>query len=146
MTPKGLRLFLDDEEQRAWRDGEAALEDGDRRASDDLEQRFKYAHRLDKLLRLPQAEDALAILRLYADTCLPIPRTTERFYWSVSCLPGSPDKPLARVNASWMELFALSARAEAKRREASAASVGESAKAGRQVGEAEPDRRHGFTP
>jgi hypothetical protein len=40
---------------------------------------------------------------------LPIPRTTERFYWSVSCLPTSPDKPLVRVNAAWMELFALHA-------------------------------------
>ena len=52
------------------------------------------------------------ILRLYADTCLPIPRTTERFYWSVSCLASSPDKPLVRVNASWMELFSLYADGE----------------------------------
>ena len=47
------------------------------------------------------------ILRLYAERCIPIPRTTERFYWSVSCLPSTNDKPLARVNASWMELFTL---------------------------------------
>jgi hypothetical protein len=72
-----------------------------------LEQRFKYAGRLEKLLQRPQAEDVLDILRTYAATCLPIPRQTERDYWSVSCLPGSPDKPLARVNASWMELFTL---------------------------------------
>ena len=104
---KGLRQFLDDEQQRAWLDGEVALEDGERPESDDLEQRFKYAGRLEKLLRRPQADDVLDILRIYAATCLPIPRTTERFTWSVSCLPGSPDKPLARVNASWMELFAL---------------------------------------
>ncbi|HEY8433096.1 MAG TPA: hypothetical protein VIK68_00630, partial [Sphingomicrobium sp.] len=70
---------------------------------------FKYAGRLEKLLRRPQGEDVLDILRLYAATCIPIPRATERYYWSVSCLPGSPDKPLARVNASWMELFALHA-------------------------------------
>ena len=61
----------------------------------------------EKLLRRPQVEDVLDILRTYAATCLPIPRTTERFYWSVSCLPGSPDKPLARISASFMELFAL---------------------------------------
>ena len=108
MTPavKGLRQFLDEKQQRAWLGGEA-LADGERPESDDLEQRFKYAGRLEKLLRRPQADDALDVLRLYAATCLPIPRATERFYWSVSCLPGSPDKPLARVNASWMELFAL---------------------------------------
>ena len=54
----------------------------------------------------------LEILRLYAETCIPIPRTTERHYWSVSCLPSTSDKPLARVNASWMELFTLLADGE----------------------------------
>ena len=77
-----------------------------------LEQRFQYAARFEKLLRRSQAEDVLDILRTYAATCLPIPRTTERFYWSVSCLPTSPDKPLVRVNAGWMELFALHADGE----------------------------------
>lgn len=69
--------------------------------------RFKYAGRFEKLLRRPQAEDVLDILRLYGATCMPIPRRTERFYWSVSCLPSTNDKPLVRVNASWMELFTL---------------------------------------
>src|SRR6185369_13483371 len=41
------------------------------------------------------------------ENCLPIPRRIERHYWSVSCQPSSPDKPLVRVNAGWMELFAL---------------------------------------
>jgi hypothetical protein len=49
----------------------------------------------------------LEILSLYAEACIPIPRTTERYYWSVSCLPSTSDKPLVRVNASWMELFTL---------------------------------------
>ena len=105
---KGLRQFLDPEQQRAWLDGEAALADSGER-SECLEQRFKYAARMEKLLRRPQADDVLEILRIYAATCIPIPRTTERFYWSVSCLPGSPDKPLARISASFMELFALHA-------------------------------------
>jgi hypothetical protein len=105
-SAKGLRQFLDPEQQRAWLEGETNPADGER-PEQSLEQRFKYAARLEKLLQRPQAEDVLDILRLYAATCLPLPRTTERFYWSVSCLPGSPDKPLARVNAGWMELFAL---------------------------------------
>jgi hypothetical protein len=103
---KGLRLFLTSEQQRLWLDGEPSPVDGER-PDQSFEQRFKYAGRLEKLLRRPQADDVLDILRLYAATCIPIPRTTERFYWSVSCLPGSPDKPLVRVNASWMELFTL---------------------------------------
>jgi hypothetical protein len=106
-TAKGLRQFLDDEQQRAWMDGEIALPDSDRPESGELEQRFKYTARFEKLLRRPQADDALEILRLYAATCIPIPRRTERWYWSVSCLPSTNDKPLARVNASWMELFTL---------------------------------------
>ena len=106
--PKGLRQFLDDEQQRTWLEGENAPPDaGERRES--LEQRFKYVGRFERLLRRPQAEDVLSILRLYAATCIPIPRQTERDYWSVSCLPSSPDKPLVRVNAGWMELFALHA-------------------------------------
>jgi hypothetical protein len=106
-TARGLRQFLTEEQQRAWLEGEAALDDGDRPESDDLEQRFKYAGRFEKLLQRPQAADVLDLLRTYAETCLPLPRTTERFYWSVSCLPTSPDRPLIRVNAGWMELFAL---------------------------------------
>ena len=106
---KGLRQILDDQQQGAWMEGETELSDGDRSDSDDLEQRFKYAGRFEKLLKQPQAGDVLDIVRRYAANCLPIPRATERFYWSVSCLPGSPDKPLIRISASFMELFALHA-------------------------------------
>ena len=105
MLPKGLRQFLDPEQQRGWMDGETFPNATER--SESLEQRFKYAARFEKLLRQPQAREVLEILRIYADTCIPIPRTTERLYWSVSCLPSTSDKPLARVNASWMELFTL---------------------------------------
>lgn len=109
---KGLRQFLDNEQQRAWLDGETDLVGLDSERPDSLEQslehRFKYAERFQKLLKRPQAEDVLDILKRYAAACLPIPRRTERHYWSVSCLPLTNDKPLARVNASWMELFTLS--------------------------------------
>ncbi|MDR9804631.1 hypothetical protein [Rhizobium hidalgonense] len=107
----GLRLFLDLEQQRDWIDGEAELVDAEER-SESLEQRFKYVARFQKLLRRPQAQDLLEILRLYGQSCLPIPRRTERHYWSVSCLPSTSDKPLIRINASWMELFTLYADGE----------------------------------
>ena len=105
-SAKGLRLFLTAEQQRAWLDGEMDLRDADDR-SQSLEHRFKYIPRFEKLLRRAQAEEVLDILRLYGATCLPVPRQTERYYWSVSCLPSTSDKPLVRVNASWMELFTL---------------------------------------
>ena len=105
-SAKGLRQFLNPEQQRAWMEGDTNLPDAGER-TESLEQRFKYAARFEKLIRRPHAREVLEILRLYAETCIPIPRTTERYYWSVSCLPSTSDKPLARVNASWMELFTL---------------------------------------
>ena len=103
---KGLRQFLTPEQQRDWIEGKANLRDVEER-QESLEQRFKYVARFEKLLRRPQAQEALEILGLYGQNCLPIPRRTERHYWSVSCLPSTSDKPLIRVNASWMELFTL---------------------------------------
>ena len=102
---KGLRQFLDLDQQQAWLEG-AQLADADERP-DSIEQRLRYAPRLQKLLRRPQAPALFEILECYGRTCIPIPRATERYYWSVSCLPSTSDKPLVRVNASWMELFTL---------------------------------------
>ena len=103
---KGLRQFLDVEQQRAWLEGKASPADSDERYQS-LEHRFKYVARFEKLLRRPQSREVLEILRIYGEHCIPIPRRTERYYWSVSCLPSTSDKPLVRVNASWMELFTL---------------------------------------
>lgn len=102
----GLRQFLDPEQQHNWMEGKTSLADADE-GSESLEQRFKYIARFEKLLRRPQAQEVLEILSLYGQSCIPLPRRTERQYWSVSCLPSSSDKPLIRVNASWMELFTL---------------------------------------
>ena len=102
----GVRQFFDLEQQRDWIEGKTDLPDAAER-SESLEHRFKYAARFEKLLRRPQAEDVREILGLYGSNCIPIPRKTERYYWSVSCLPSTSDKPLVRVNASWMELFTL---------------------------------------
>ncbi len=102
----GLRRFLHLEQQREWMQGRAVLRDTAERTQS-LELRLKYVARYEKLLRRPQAPEVLEILRRYGRDCIPIPRQTERHYWSVSCLPSTPGKALIRVNASWMELFAL---------------------------------------
>ena len=108
---KGLRQFVGLEQQRNWMKGKAVLPDAGER-SDAPELRLKYVARFQKLLRRPQAQEALEILRIYGRNCIPVPRQTERHYWSVSCLPSTSDKPLTRVNASWMELFTLYADGE----------------------------------
>lgn len=102
----GLRQFLSIERQRDWMQGNMEPQDVDKRF-ESLELRFKYIARFDKLRDRPQAQDVLEILRIYGRRCIPLPRRTERHYWSISCLPSSSDKPLIRVNASWMELFAI---------------------------------------
>jgi hypothetical protein len=102
----GLRRFLDLQQQRDWMQGKTILPDADDR-SESLELRLKYVARFEKLLRRPQAQEVLRILRRYGRDCLPIPCRTERHYWSVSCLPSTPGQALVRVNASWMELFSL---------------------------------------
>lgn len=106
-----MRQFLDLEQQRDWIAGRIDLPDaGDR--SESLEQRFKYVARFERLLSRSQAGEVLEILGLYGPSCIPLLRKTERYYWSVSCLPWSSDKPLVRVNASWMELFTLYAHGD----------------------------------
>src|SRR3546814_4478720 len=94
----GLRQFLNIERQRDWIESKTDFRDADER-SESLELRFKYAARFQKLLRRPQAQDVLEILGRYGQSCIPMPRRTERHYWSVSCLPSTSDKPLVRVNA-----------------------------------------------
>ena len=107
----GLRRFLDLEQQRAWMEGKAKLRDAGERA-ESLELRLRYVAKYEKLLRRPQAREVLDLLGRYGRDCIPIPRRTERHYWSVSCLPSTPGKALIRVNVSWMELFALYADGE----------------------------------
>jgi hypothetical protein len=107
----GLRRFLDLQQQRDWMQGKTTFRDADER-SESLELRLKYVARFEKLLRRPQAQEVLDILRQYGRNCIPIPSRTERHYWSVSCLPSTPGKALIRVNASWMELFSLYADGE----------------------------------
>ena len=103
---KGLRQYMDPDQQEAWLEERAESSDAGER-QDSIEQRMKYAHRFQKLLRRSEAPELFTILELYGRTCLPMPRATERYYWSVSCLPSTSDKPLVRVNASWMELFTV---------------------------------------
>jgi len=101
----GFRQLMSLEQQQAWLEGEP-LEDADERP-ESVELRFKYLPRYQKFLGLPQAAEVLKLLGRYGRQCLPMPRRTERYWWSVSCLPSTSDKPLARVNASWMEFFTL---------------------------------------
>ena len=94
--------------------GKATLRDAARRV-ESAELRLRYIARFEKLRRLQQAPEVFKLLGRYGRDCIPMPRRTERDYWSVSCLPSTAGKALTRVNASWMELFALYAEGDGVR-------------------------------
>ncbi len=111
---KGLRQLLSLEEQVRWLEGEASPRDADERA-ESVELRFKYLPRYHKLLGRPVGQEVLKILESYWRSCIPVPRRTEREYWSVSCLPSSSDKPLVRATPAGREPFTLYADDEGVR-------------------------------
>ena len=74
---KGLRQYMDPDQQEAWLEERAESSDAGER-QDSIEQRMKYAHRFQKLLRRSEAPELFTILELYGRTCLPMPRATER--------------------------------------------------------------------
>ena len=104
----GIGTFLGVEQQRAWIQGKARLVDVAERL-DQPEQRLKYLARHEKLQRMPPARAVFDLIGRYGRDFIPIPRRTERYWWSVSCLPATPGKALVRINASWMELFSIHA-------------------------------------
>ena len=83
---RGLRRLLDPEQQRDWLEGRRVPPDAAER-NESLELRFRYLARYEKLLGRSQAPEMLEVLRRYGRDCLPVPRLTERHYWSISCLP-----------------------------------------------------------
>jgi hypothetical protein len=104
-TTTVVRRFLDVQQQRDWMQGRTILRDTDERA-DTPELRFKYVARFEKLLRCPQAQEVLEILRRYGRDCIPISRKTERHYWSGACVyriavaPEVVSRPKARTKPS----------------------------------------------
>jgi hypothetical protein len=110
----GLRRFLDLQQQRDWMQGKTILRDADER-SESLELRLKYVARFEKLLRRPQAQEVLEILRRYGRDCIPIPRRPSGITGRFPVCRRLRARRFVRVNASWMELFSLYADGESIR-------------------------------
>jgi hypothetical protein len=102
----GFGRLIDEAQQRAWAEGSSTPTDSSDR-SQDPEHRLKYRKRYEKLLGLPHASSVLKIVELYGREAVPLPKATERAYWSISCLPYFPKtRTLVRVNVNWQEVFA----------------------------------------
>jgi hypothetical protein len=79
-------------------------------------QRDRFALRFRELEAHPHGAAAVHLLSTYLCGAVPLPRTTEYSFWSVSCLPstgGSSWPRLVCVNAGVMELFVLGGKADA---------------------------------
>lgn len=64
--------------------------------------RRKYAPRFARFTDLRQSDLAVGVLRTYAQSMLPSPRTTELSFWSASCLPDP--YVYSRININWQEV------------------------------------------
>jgi hypothetical protein len=71
---------------------------------------LEYHRNFVRLLTLPHAADAIAILRRYVRLCVPFPVRTEQSFWVCSCLPSgnsSGQTVYARININWQEVLTL---------------------------------------
>ena len=93
-----------------WVAGEAQLIDGAKRI-ESAGERSRLAARYVEFMSLNTAPDALAILNAYVQTAIPSPRTTERDWWALSCLPATArakgQRRLATLSVYLMETLFL---------------------------------------
>jgi hypothetical protein len=100
-------LIMRPEDQRRWLDDLDWIDtDGPR--PDSQEQRVKTDRKLATFQRFGEYEEAVALLRLYVQQCIPAFKRTEWSHWAISCLPSTlGGRRLATVNMSTMETFFL---------------------------------------
>ena len=70
----------------------------------------RHHHKFVQWMEHPQAKDALAALKRYIQTCIPIPFQSEAVFWSLSCLPPFNNTDvtiLNRVNINLQEVLTL---------------------------------------
>lgn len=97
--PATFDAYMDPrDQQRFLRDPSYSDADGPR--VDDFEMRLKWASRYDRLLTVPEVEQAIAVTRAYVRTCIPAFARTEKLFWNVTGWPGGR-WAILRVNANW---------------------------------------------
>lgn len=74
---------------------------------EDPDQVRKLADRQSRLENHPLADALKSLTALYLKAAIPLPLTTEREYWSITCVPQGRNPVLLRVNLQWQEVFAL---------------------------------------
>ncbi|MGM9319303.1 GIY-YIG nuclease family protein [Deinococcus aquaticus] len=109
---RGDRPFDDvvtPQEQEAWLDGSADLQDDPPHVHDESLRR-RQRRKFEQFMTLPHAQDALVLLGLYLQATVPFPRRTEQNFWTVTCLPyglGKEASLYCRVNLNMQETFSV---------------------------------------
>ena len=98
-----LDLIVSVQNQKRWLNYKIEIEEFKTERFDYPDLRKKYINRFDKLKQVDHYKEAVKILQAYVIETLPFPTKTEYSFWSVSCLPSTPDSPLFRVNIFWQE-------------------------------------------
>lgn len=100
-------VVMDRAEQDRWLVGGTYPESTGNRVTDS-ELRTKYHQKYQQFRQMPHSADAIALLRTYAQKCVPAFVGGEQSFWSCTCLPGHPDRSttiLSRININWQEVF-----------------------------------------
>jgi hypothetical protein len=98
-------------EQEAWLEDPSRFGSEERLQLDPGQvQRLRYRPQWERFRSDPDSERVVALLQLYIDACVPVPRRTELSFWSVSCLPStnhSHHPRWAAINIAEMEVFVV---------------------------------------
>lgn len=102
-----LDLIVSKEEQNKWITEELEIESLQTKRFEYPQLRQKYTAKFEKLSKNELIEEIKECLRIYVLGTIPFPRLTEYSFWSLSCLPSTHPKTIARLNIYWQETLVL---------------------------------------
>lgn len=108
-SPSPFDELMTSEDQFKWLHNNTYIDKTEERVND-LGIRKKYQARYEKFLKLPQASEAIEILKSYVNNCIPSFKSGEMYYWCCTCLlEKRPNDTLiySRININWQEVFTV---------------------------------------
>lgn len=100
-------LVMSARRQQRWL-SDARYTDSHGKRPIDPDLRRKYEHRWEYVQNMPHIVDAVKILRLFVQSCIPAIRRSEISFWSCTC-PAymGTNRYLLRINVNWQEVFTV---------------------------------------
>ena len=106
-------LVVSAAEQDAWLNTSSLASDAALMASKIIlpqAQQLRFSKHFARFVKHGLSPKALALLKNYLSSCVPVPRRTEYSFWSVSCMPSTNQNSWPRLlclNAGVMEIFVV---------------------------------------